>query len=119
MPSTDAASPSLPYATAPMHKRAFGVAVGTMAGVLLFLLTAFHVVAQPEHALDLGLLGQYFYGYDVTWRGAFVGLGWGLISGFVAGWFVAFVRNVVVTISVFAVRTRAELEQTSDFLDHI
>jgi hypothetical protein len=41
------------------------------------------------------------------------------VTGFVAGWFVAFVRNFVVTVSVFALRTRAELSQTSDFLDHI
>ena len=119
MREPDASSAPLGYATAPMHKRAFGIAVGTTAGTLLFLLTAFHVIVKPEDALNIGLLRQYFYGYEVSWRGAFVGLAWGLVTGFVAGWFVAFVRNFVVTVSVFALRTRAELAQTSDFLDHI
>jgi hypothetical protein len=32
---------------------------------------------------------------------------------------VAFVRNLVVTVTMFTLRTRAELERTSDFLDHI
>jgi hypothetical protein len=115
----DAASARLAYATAPMHKRAFGIAVGATAGTLIFLVTAFHVIVNPPNALNIALLGQYLYGYEVTWRGAFIGLGWGLATGFVAGWFVAFVRNLVVTVTVFALKTRAELEQTSDFLDHI
>jgi len=113
------ASAPLVYATAPMHKRAFGIAVGTVTGALLFLLTAFHVIVQPARALDISLLAQYFYGYEVTWRGAAVVFGWGFATGFVAGWFVAFIRNFVVTVTMFALRTRAELERTSDFLDHI
>jgi hypothetical protein len=115
----DASSARLGYVTAPMHKRAFGIAVGATAGTLIFVLTAFHVIVNPPNALNIALLGQYFYGYTVTWRGAFIGLAWGLATGFIAGWFVAFVRNLVVTVTVFALKTRAELEQTSDFLDHI
>jgi hypothetical protein len=67
----------------------------------------------------LGLLSQYFYGYSVTWPGALVGCFWGFITGFVAGWFLAFVRNLALTVAVFTLRTKAELAQTSDFLDHI
>ena len=55
----------------------------------------------------------------VTWRGAFIGMFWGLVTGFVAGWFLAFVRNFVITVTIFTVRAKAELAQTSDFLDHI
>jgi len=109
----------LDYATAPMHKQAFGIAVGLVAGLALFAVTAFHVIVQPANALNIGLLGQYFYGYEVTWRGAVIGFAWGMITGFVAGWFVAFVRNFVITVTMFALRTKAELEHTSDFLDHI
>jgi hypothetical protein len=39
--------------------------------------------------------------------------------GFVAGWFTAFCRNLAVAISIFAIRTRVELSETRDFLDHI
>jgi hypothetical protein len=116
---SDASSARLVYATAPMHKRAFGIAVGVTAGTLIFLVTAFHLIVNSPDALNIALLGQYFFGYEVTWRGALIGLGWGFATGFVAGWFVAFIRNLVVTVTVFALKTRAELEQTSDFLDHI
>ena len=116
---SEASSARLAYATAPMHKRAFGIAVGITAGTLIFVITAFHLIVNPPNALNIALLGQYFYGYEVTWRGAVIGLAWGFATGFVAGWFVAFIRNLVVTVIVFALKTRAELEQTSDFLDHI
>jgi hypothetical protein len=35
------------------------------------------------------------------------------------GWFVAFCRNLAIATSIFITRTRAELSQTRDFLDHI
>lgn len=107
------------YAFAPIHKAALGVASGTVVGMLVAAITAFHVFAHPERAVPLGLLAQYFYGYTVSWSGVLVGLSWGFLTGFVAGWFAGFVRNLVVTIAVFALRTKAELRQTADFLDHI
>jgi hypothetical protein len=39
--------------------------------------------------------------------------------GFTGGWFVAFCRNLAIAISVFVTRTRAELAETREFLDHI
>jgi hypothetical protein len=55
----------------------------------------------------------------VSWTGLFVGMGWGFVVGFVGGWFFAFCRNLALAISIFITRTRAELAQTRDFLDHI
>ena len=110
---------ALALAFAPVHKRALGIAVGAVVGLAVFAVTAFHVIVQPVDGLNLGLLAHYFSGYDVSWRGAFVGLFWGFFTGFVAGWFVAFVRNFVIAIRVFTLRTKAELAQTKDFLDHI
>jgi len=65
------------------------------------------------------LLGEYLVGYTVSWAGSFVGLLWGFAIGFCAGWFVAFVRNLVMAVSLFILQTRAELDDTRDFLDHI
>jgi hypothetical protein len=76
-------------------------------------------VPSSAEELNVALLSQYFYGYDVSWRGALVGLFWGFVCGFVSGWFIAFTRNMVTAIWVFALRTRAELSRTSGFLDHI
>jgi hypothetical protein len=109
----------LAFAFAPIHKAAFGAAVGLVLGLLTFALTVLHLVLVPPEALNIGLLSQYFFGYKVSWAGAFIGLGWGTATGFVLGWFAAFMRNLVVSIGVFALKTKAELKRTADFLDHI
>jgi hypothetical protein len=106
-------------AFAPIHKRAFGIAIGTVVGVLVFGVTAFHRIANPQDALNIALLDQYFYGYAVSWPGAAIGALWGFFSGFVAGWFIAFCRNVALGMLLFIGKTRGELAQTRDFLDHI
>ena len=51
--------------------------------------------------------------------GALVGAVWGGFAGFVFGWFTAFCRNFILAVSLFVIRTRAELARTRDFLDHV
>ena len=112
----------LAFAFAPIHKLALGVAAGIVFGLLMLAVTMVPVIAvggEGDLAMDLGLMNNYFYGYSVTPAGALVGTFWGFVVGFVAGFFAAFVRNLAVTIAVFALRTKAELSQTTDFLDHI
>jgi hypothetical protein len=109
----------LELAFAPVHKRAFGTAVGLVVGLGVLFVTVLSLILDPEQQFPLTLLGQYFAGYDVSWTGALIGAGWGLFVGFVAGWFLAFARNLVLAAWVFMVRTRAELRATRDFLDHI
>ena len=109
----------LENAFAPVHKRALGVATGLALGLAVFAVSVFHVIARPPVAPPVELLAQYFYGYEVSWPGAIVGLWWGFFVGFVGGWFLAFVRNFALATWIFIVRTKAELAQTRDFLDHI
>jgi hypothetical protein len=109
----------LQLAFAPIHKRAFGMAVGTACALLLAGVTLFHLLLEPENGIKLGLLRNYFYGYRVSWGGVLIGAFWGFFVGFVGGWFAAFCRNLVIAILVFVTRTRAELAETRDFLDHI
>ena len=110
---------SVGRAFAPVHTRALGAAVGVVGGLAVFAVTVFHVVLHPSPAFKLGLLAQYFPGYTVSWMGAFVGLFWGSLAGFVTGWFVAFVRNAVIAFRLFTVRAKAELAQTKNLLDDI
>jgi len=110
---------ALRLAFAPLHKRAFGVAVGTAAGLLIAAVTAYSLLFLSPDTIRLELLHAYFFGYRVSWAGILIGGAWGFGVGFVLGWFVAFCRNLVVAVSVFVTRTRAELGQTRDFLDHI
>jgi hypothetical protein len=106
-------------AFAPLHKRALGVGVGVASALLLALLTGLTLLHAPDRRFPMHLLGEFLAGYDVSVRGIFVGAGWGLVVGFVAGWFFAFCRNLAVALSIFVIRTRAEMAQTRDFLDHI
>lgn len=106
-------------AFAPLHKLAMGVACGTAAGLVMLLVTVVTLLREPMPGLDLGLVSQFFTGYTVSWPGALIGTLWAGFTGFVVGWFLAFTRNLTLAALLFVIRTRAELEQTRDFLDHI
>lgn len=105
-------------AFAPLHKRAFGTAVGLVGGVCIFLVTAVAVVRGDPPAI-LSRLSYYLPLFDVSWTGATLGAVSGFFAFFCAGWFLAFTRNLALAASIWALRTRVELEQTRDFLDHI
>lgn len=105
------------YAFAPVHKAALGVAFGLTAAILTALVTLGHLMVSHGEGLPLGLLGQFFYGYDISPAGALIGAFWAFVAGFVAGWFLAFLKNLCTAIWVFAIRAKAELSQP--FLDHI
>lgn len=125
--------PRLRPAFAPLDKRAFGLAVGVLFGGGVLLLTAYHlllsdvlvrhldVLAGHEYSgSDLWLLENYFKGYSPeSWAGALIGAAWGLWSGFVMGWFVAFCRNLLVALWILVLRTRQNLAASRGFLDHI
>ena len=105
-------------AFAPLHKSALGVATGVVAGAVVFIATAWAIVlgVPPDLMFRLRFLLPL---HAVTWPGAVLG---GLSAGFaffVAGWFLAFCRNGVLAASVWIARTRAELDEVRDFLDHI
>lgn len=109
----------LALAFQPLHKRALGMAVGLATGLLCFAATAIVLLRPGTPAPGLAILNEYFYGYTVTWAGAFIALAWGFVTGFVAGWFSAFMRNFIIAASLWLGRNRTELDATRDFLDHI
>jgi hypothetical protein len=111
--------PAFELAFAPLHKAAFGVATGVAGALVMALLTLGALLSERAGEFPLHLLGQYFAGYSVSLKGALVGAGWGFVVAFVGGWFVAFCRNLALAIAAFSIRTRAEIDQTREFLDHI
>jgi hypothetical protein len=116
----EALPPAVALAFAPLHKRALGTAVGLATGLTIFLMTAIFLLRGPDaEGINLWPLASYFAGYSPTWTGALIGFAWGCVVGFVGGWFVAFCRNMVIAISLFLIRTRSEMNETRDFLDHI
>ena len=109
---------ALVLAFAPLHKRVFGTAVGVAAALVVAAATYIAVLRAPT---DTGLwtLAAYFRGYAVSWAGLVIGAAWAGAVGFIAGWFLAFVRNFLLATWLLFIRVRANLSQTHDFLDHI
>jgi hypothetical protein len=115
----EAADRELRRAFAPWHKLALGLALGLTAALVTAAVTVFHVVMQPPTAPNLALLSEFFYGYTVTWAGVLVGAWWSFVVGFIAGFFTAFVVNFCLATWLLVVKAKADLSQTTDFLDHI
>jgi hypothetical protein len=105
------------YAFAPVHKAALGLAFGLTTGALVALATTVQLLVSSHDGMPLALLNQFFAGYDVSWRGVIVGFGWAFVAGFVAGWFLAFMKNLFTALWLFGVRVNSAL--TQPFLDHI
>ena len=106
-------------AFAPLHKAAMGVASGVVFASIFAIVTLLDLMVDPQQTAGLGLLAQYFYGYDVSILGALIGFAWGFAVGFVAGWFLAFARNVVLAIWILYFRARADWLATKDLLDYV
>ena len=76
-----------------------GIAFGVVGGITLFVLTLWLVIkGGPLVGPHLGLLGEYLPGYSVTLPGSFIGLGYGLLLGFLFGVLVAVIYNSIVRI---------------------
>ncbi|MBM3860957.1 MAG: hypothetical protein FJ395_15095 [Verrucomicrobia bacterium] len=120
MKTTESTEQLLQRAFARLDAVAFGVAVGTLCGVGLFVVTAILLVKGGETVgQNLRLLAQYFPGYRVTWPGAFIGLGYGFLVGFVAGWLLAFVRNASLWCYLLTVKMKAASASFREFFDNM
>ena len=123
-PMPEPPKPELPnpllLAFAPMNRVAMGAAGGVVLGGAIFLMTiALLLKGGYPVGPTLGLLGQYFFGYTVTWTGSLVGLLWGFGTGFILGWGFAVTRNLAVWCWLTLIRSRAEMDEYGDFLDHM
>jgi len=105
-------------AFAKLDRAALGFAIGTLSGLTVFLATIIIIVKGGEPlGPNLELLAQFFLGYSVTIAGAFVGLAYGFFSGFILGWLIALLRNLVLDAYLFTVKARAGLTTYLDSLD--
>jgi len=68
-------------------------------GVGLFIMTAWLLIkGGSQVGAHLQLLGHYFIGYSVTWKGSLVGLCYGALVGGVVGWAIGTIYNGIVTL---------------------
>jgi predicted metal-binding membrane protein len=115
----DLANKELVRAFAPLHRAAMGLAFGIVLGTLVFLVTLVSMDRDLHSARHVGLLSQFFVGYSVSIRGALIGLVWGFVTGYILGWATALLRNLAVWIYLMLLRSRTDMDQYSDYLDHM
>jgi protoporphyrinogen oxidase len=102
-----------------LDRVAFGLSLGTLSGLVLFLATIVLVLKGGDVVgPKLELLSHYFPGYSVTGYGSLVGLFYGFIAGFSGGWGFAFFRNATVFLYAAAVHRRAELYLLRKLFEH-
>jgi protoporphyrinogen oxidase len=103
-----------------MDKLAFATAIGSVCGLAIFFATLWLIIRENEIVdPSLKLLGQYFIGYTVNVKGAFIGLGYSFLWGFIFGWLFAYLRNLFIGFFVYRVRKKAESLSLKNLLDYI
>ena len=80
-----------------LNANILGLVLGIILGLGIFVATNFLIlkggaVVGPH----LALLANFFPGYRVTFLGSIIGFGYGLLSGYVAGFIIASIYNLVV-----------------------
>lgn len=103
-----------------MDKLALALAVGAVGAVAIFLATV-ALILKGGNVVgpNLALLSQYFFGYTISIRGAFIGMAYMFFWGFILGWLFAYLRNLAIGIFLFFVREKAERSSLRDFVDYI
>ena len=75
-------------------EQGWGIAVGLLLGLGLFLATVILVIqGGPNPGPHLGLLRIYFPGYSVTWLGSTIGFVYAFVLGYAIGRTVAAIYN--------------------------
>ena len=91
---------SLNKAVHRLNQRAWGWAVGLLAGGGLFIATNFLIIkGGPNVGQHLQLLSAYFPGYRVTFVGSVIGFVYAFVLGYAVGRFVGTVYNKLVDAS--------------------
>jgi hypothetical protein len=106
-------------AFARIDKLGFAAALGSVAGLLVFLATIFLVLKGGDLVgPNLMLLGQYFIGYTVSVKGAFIGMAYTFWWVFLFGWLFAYLRNLFIAFHVYRVKRKSQMLKFMDFIDH-
>jgi hypothetical protein len=75
-----------------LNIKALGLTCGILWGIAVFLVTVWVTITQSGGS-TLGLLHKFYFGYSVSWAGAFIGLVWGFIDGLICGLIFAWLYN--------------------------
>ncbi len=101
-----------------MDPIAFGLALGIVCGLFIFLVTlSILLKGNSEITQGLQLLDNFLPGYHVNGPGSLIGLLDGLFLGFIAGWAIAYFRNLVVYLSAMILDREIHFKAMKRFLD--
>ena len=102
-----------------IDKLGFATATGSISGLIVFLATIFMTIKGDKVVSPyLQLLSQYFFGYTVSLKGAFIGMAYSFSWGFLFGWIFAYLRNLFIAFFIYRATRKAELLKFRDFIDH-
>ncbi|GJM15173.1 MAG: hypothetical protein DHS20C13_05000 [Thermodesulfobacteriota bacterium] len=103
-----------------LDKLAFATALGIVAGMAVFVATIF-LILKGGNVIgpNLNLLGQYFIGYTVSIKGAFIGFGYSFLWAFIFGWLFAYLRNFFTGFYILRIKKKSEYSSFKDFIDYI
>ena len=80
-----------------LNANILGIVLGIITGLGIFVVTNFLILkGGPVVGPHLALLSNFYPGYRVTFLGSIIGFGYGLLTGYVAGFIIATVYNQVV-----------------------
>ncbi|EFK09533.1 FAD dependent oxidoreductase [delta proteobacterium NaphS2] len=103
-----------------MDKLAFAVAVGAVSGLTVFIATLWLIIKGGEVVgPHLSLLSQYFAGYSVTVKGAFIAFSYTFFWGFLFAWLFAYLRNLLVAYYIYRTKRKAEMFSLNDLFDRL
>jgi protoporphyrinogen oxidase len=102
-----------------IDKLGFATALASISGLLVFLATIILVfkggqVVGPR----LQLLNQFFIGYSVSVKGAFIGMVQSFLWAFLFGWLTAYLRNFFSAYYIYRLKKIKEFLTFQDFMDH-
>ncbi|MDX1643172.1 MAG: NAD(P)/FAD-dependent oxidoreductase [Thermoanaerobaculia bacterium] len=94
---------------------ALGVAIGSVTALTIFAATAVLLLRGGEPlGPTLSLLGNYLFGFQVSWRGALLGAFEGGLIGFGVGFVMAGLINLLVGSFETSIRRQLQLSQVLD-----
>lgn len=75
-----------------LHPTKLGLTLGILWGAAIFVGTFWLLITGSEGS-TWRLLGNFYLGFKYAWWGAFVGLAWGFVDGFICGWLIGLLYN--------------------------
>lgn len=94
---TDAEEELLKHAVLRLNGHILGFVLGAIGALVIFVATNWLVLKGGDVVgPHLGLLGQFFIGYSVTFMGSFIGAAYGFIGGYAGGLLIGWIYNAVV-----------------------